>query len=80
MFSCFSLVIASVLRDYSQDLDAILVARPAKFTAEMTAMWQDHVGRALIHPGGKTAGAEETSTAVDEAEEIGGLITECFQR
>lgn len=57
------------LRDYSQDLDAILLAKPAKLTPEMTSMWQDHVGRHLINPSGKAPTMDEISAAVDEAED-----------
>ena len=57
------------LRDYSQDLDAILLAKSAKLTPEMTSMWQDHVGRHLINPSGKAQTSEDTSAAVDEAED-----------
>ncbi|CAK9053859.1 Uncharacterized protein SCF082_LOCUS29314 [Durusdinium trenchii] len=53
--------------DYSQDLDAILVAKPVKFTPEMTGMWQDHVGRALLKPAGQ-APTNDTDATVDEAE------------
>lgn len=56
------------LRDYSQDLDAILVARPSNFSAQMCQMWQDHVGRALLKPGGQ-ASKEDPDAAVDEAED-----------
>lgn len=56
------------LRDYSQDLDAILVAKPVKFTPEMTGMWQDHVGRALLKPAGQ-APTNDTDATVDEAED-----------
>ena len=55
-------------RDYTQDLDAILVAKPSRFTIEMTAMWQDHVGKALLKPSGSGL-QEDVNAAVDEAEE-----------
>lgn len=61
-------------RDYSQDLDAILLAKPAKFTPEMTAMWQDHIGRAMLRPPGSTGGTDDSTMAVDEAEDMC-----CFQ-
>lgn len=35
----------------------------------MTAMWQDHVGRVLLKPGGNNITAEDTSSAVDAAQE-----------
>ncbi|CAK9016804.1 Uncharacterized protein SCF082_LOCUS13348 [Durusdinium trenchii] len=33
--------------DYSQDLDAILMSKPASLQVEQISMWQDHVGNAL---------------------------------
>lgn len=57
------------LRDYSQDLDALLVAKPARLTPEMTAMWQDHIGKALLKPSSGGC-AEDANAAVDEAEDI----------
>ena len=58
-----------VLRDYSQDLDALLIAKPRSFAAEMTAMYQDFVCRPLMQTPGSKDMADE-STAVDEAENI----------
>lgn len=55
------------LRDYSQDLDAILLAKPQRFTPEMTAMWQDHVGRAILRPQGSMK--EDESEALDQAQD-----------
>ncbi|CAK9076320.1 unnamed protein product, partial [Durusdinium trenchii] len=33
--------------DYSQDLDAILMSKPASLQVEQISMWQDHVGNVL---------------------------------
>ena len=36
-----------ILRDYSQDLDAILLAKPARLTVEMLSMYQDHIAKVI---------------------------------
>lgn len=36
-----------ILRDYSQDLDAILLAKPTRLTVEMLSMYQDHIARVI---------------------------------
>ena len=51
------------------DLDAILLAKPARFTPEMTAMWQDHVGRVILKPQGALGSTDDTDAAVDAAQE-----------
>ncbi|CAK9090490.1 unnamed protein product [Durusdinium trenchii] len=33
--------------DYNQDLEAILLSKPTRFTVEKLAMWQDYIGRTL---------------------------------
>ena len=50
---------------------AFLLRNLRSFTAEMTAMWQDHVGRALLRPTANTGVNDDSSMAVDEAEEFG---------
>ena len=69
----------SQLRDYSQDLEAILVAKPARFTTEMTAMWQDHVGKVLIK-GPTGSAADDCNAAVDEAEDRCNLVMFFFNQ
>lgn len=67
------------LRDYGQDLEAILVAKPARLTIEMTAMWQDHVGKVLLKgPSGNAT--EDSNAAVDEAEDRTNLEHVFVQR
>ena len=55
------------LRDYGQDLDAILLAKPQRFTPEMTAMWQDHVGRAMLRPQGSLK--DDDSEVLDQVQD-----------
>lgn len=57
-------------RDYSQDLEALLLAKPQAIKAEMTAVWQDHVGRAIAQGDVGGASSKEESVDVDEAEDI----------
>ena len=58
------------LRDYSQDLDALLLSMPATFSVENTAMWQDHVGKQLAKLGPNGQEVQETTEAdIEEAEE-----------
>lgn len=64
-------------RDYTQDLDALLVAKPPRFAAEMTSMFQDHISRPLM----RASGPNESSVyeaAVEEAEDAMELITQFF--
>ena len=37
-----------LLRDYSQDLDAMLISKPARLTPEMLSLYQDHVAKPLM--------------------------------
>lgn len=58
------------LRDYSQDLDALLLSKPANVSVEHTAMWQDHVGKQLAKLGPNGMEVQETTEAdIEEAEE-----------
>ena len=38
------------LRDYAQDLDALLLSKPPSAKIEVTQMWQDHIGKPLMAP------------------------------
>ncbi|CAK9111498.1 Uncharacterized protein SCF082_LOCUS51755 [Durusdinium trenchii] len=58
--------------DYTQDLDAIIVAKPSKITPQMTAMWQDHIGRVIFQP---QANVRDECPEVDEAQDLSfGLL------
>ncbi|CAK9003618.1 unnamed protein product [Durusdinium trenchii] len=73
--------------DYGQDLDALLIAKPATMKVEMTAMWQDNVGRALIKSSAPASGTDDAGD-IDEAEvlhlksqlEVGLGIVEAFMQ
>ena len=56
-----------LFRDYTQDFDALLIAKPARFAIEMTAMYQDYVSKPLMQTSSKTD--LEDSAAIDEAED-----------
>ena len=55
------------------------MAKPARLTIEMTAMWQDHVGKVLLKgPSGNAT--EDSNAAVDEAEDRTNLEHVFVQR
>ena len=56
-----------LLRDYSQDLDAMLISKPARLTPEMLSLYQDHVAKPLMKnvTGDGNMGAQD----IDEAED-----------
>lgn len=56
-------------RDYTQDLDALLMSKPNNVTVEMVAMWQDHVGRILAKNSTVSGSTADTPIEVEEAEE-----------
>ena len=58
------------MRDYSQDLDSLILSKPSGLRVEQLAMWQDHIGRALARhgPSGEDAGLG-CHGDVEEAEE-----------
>lgn len=57
-------------RDYSQDLDALLIGKPAKFAAEMLMMYQDYISKPLMQSNGAGPTSMESSAEVDEAEDM----------
>lgn len=65
------------LRDYGQDLDALLIAKPATMKVEMTAMWQDNVGRALIKSSAPASGTDDAGD-IDEAEDASPILIVFF--
>ena len=69
---------ACMARDYTQDLEAILIAKPAKLTLESLSMYQDHVVRPLVKA---TAGldGQADSAEVDDAQDcVGFLLSSSF--
>eukprot|EP00435_Cladocopium_sp_Y103_P037820 s127_g10.t1 len=60
-----------LLEDYTQDLEALLLAKPQAIKVEMTAVWQDNVGRALAQGSVGGASSKEDNVDVDEAEDMG---------
>lgn len=65
-----------VLRDYTQDLDALLIAKPARFAVEMTQMYQDYVSKPLMQTTSRDN--MDDSTAVDDAEDHDWTSTSLF--
>ncbi|CAK9039774.1 unnamed protein product [Durusdinium trenchii] len=67
------------------DLDALLIAKPATMKVEMTAMWQDNVGRALIKSSAPASGTDDAGD-IDEVLhlksqlEVGLGIVEAFMQ
>ena len=57
----------SQIRDYSQDIDALLLSKPATFKCEMTAMWQDHIGKGLMKSARGDDPAHQDDADVDDA-------------
>lgn len=55
------------MRDYSQDLDALLIAKPPRLTVDHLAMYQDYIGKPLHKMTGEKDKLVD-STEVDEAE------------
>lgn len=55
-------------RDYSQDLDAILLAKPARLTVEMLSMYQDHVARVIAK--NITDPDNDVSVDVEDAQDV----------
>ena len=62
-----------MLRDYVQDLEAVLLSKPNKFGVEALAMWQDYCGRALAK-GASSLGGVTESSEVEDAEELPSQI------
>ena len=66
-----------MLRDYAQDLDALVMAKPNGLNVQMIGMWQDHIGKAIMRKaGGDKAMAVDQETAVQDAEDR--AIAECL--
>lgn len=57
------------LRDYSQDLDALLVAKPARLSPEMVGMYADHIANAIMADASGEAGRKDVSADVEDAED-----------
>ena len=55
-------------RDYSQDLDAILMSKPASLQVEQISMWQDHVGNVLAKSSAVLTGSGGTGECVEVEE------------
>lgn len=55
-------------RDYNQDLEAILLSKPTRFTVEKLAMWQDYIGRTLAQ-GAPACTSGDTPAEIEDAED-----------
>lgn len=62
-------------RDYSQDIDAMLIAKPVCMTVESLVMFQDHIGKPLAKsssvPGAMMADSAEVDEAQDKVLRVG---------
>lgn len=59
-----------IVRDYTQDLDALILSKPANLNLSMVAMYQDHVGKALLRKGGGgCALSMDQEAEIEDAEE-----------
>lgn len=61
------MLFACQLRDYSQELEALITSKPNKVTVEMFGMFQDHISRAIQKV--VTGTGDVSSTEVEDAEE-----------
>lgn len=59
------------LRDYPQDLDAILMAKPPTMTIHSCAMWQDHMGRSIVKGSAQSSALADSNCDVEEAQDAG---------
>ena len=59
----------TIFRDYTQDLDAILISKPQRITVDMLSIYQDNVTRAIMKQvsGESNHGGQD----IDEAEAFG---------
>ncbi|CAK9079157.1 unnamed protein product [Durusdinium trenchii] len=55
--------------DYSQDIDAMLIAKPVRMTVESLVMFQDHIGKPLAKSSSVPGAMMADSAEVDEAQE-----------
>lgn len=55
-------------RDYSQDLDALLISKPSRFSCDMLSIYQDHVSKPIMKS--VTGDSAATAADVDEAEDF----------
>eukprot|EP00913_Durusdinium_trenchii_P016440 g15454.t1 len=60
------------MRDYSQDLDALLIAKPPRLTVDHLAMYQDYIGKPLHKMTGEALHSKGRSTA-NEFSLCGGI-------
>lgn len=58
------------LRDYSQDLDSVLLTKPTRLVPDMLAMVQDHVIKPVAKGAGLTSLGAADPTEVEDAEDI----------
>lgn len=58
------------LRDYSQDLDSVLLTKPTRLVPDMLAMVQDHVIKPVAKGAGLTSLGADDPTEVEDAEDI----------
>ena len=58
-----------ILRDYTQDLDAVLISKPQRMTPDMLSIYQDHVTRAIMKQ--VSGESKQGGIDVDEAEAFG---------
>ncbi|CAK9077334.1 unnamed protein product [Durusdinium trenchii] len=54
--------------DYNQDLDAILISKPSRFSVEMLSMFQDHIAKPLMKASGAAGSSAMVDADVDVAE------------
>ena len=59
-----------MLRDYTQDLDAILIAKPPRLCVEQLQMYQDYIAKPLMKASDKEH--DVGSADLDEAEDCFG--------
>ena len=58
-------------RDYSQDLDALLISKPSRVSCEMLSIYQDHVCKPIMKSVTGDGSAASCTADVDEAEDYG---------